>query len=963
MDTVDFLAHVLPRQGYKFAVMRPAEKEFWVHRAHEDVATLATDIAKGDARHADVFFACAGFEHPVVETVRSDGSIKKQYRTQSNAAWVRALWLDLDCGESKAYQTQQDALTDTVRMSEAAGLPLPTAVSSGYGLHCYWVFTEDIPAATWSKLALLWRSVVDYYDVRHDSACTSDVCRILRPVGTHNRKRGLSAEVRIMGAVQPPTDVKQFAGRLAALTKEHGITPKEPPKKTKVANTLNSELSGGMEYPDADAALIAGSCAQVANFRASRGDVPEPMWYAMLGLIKHTVDGEAVCHDWSEGHETYDYTVTQRKIEQWQHGPTTCTKLEMLDAKGCDGCPSRGKLSSPIQLGTVVPPTPSIVEVNTATATPETTPELPPSIAANFAWIKGEMVAYVKDEETGARHKVPFCDFLLYPTSYHTADKLGGEKELKSSWTVRVKEGVFKHFTVDGASVGVGGRDLSKVLGEQGVFSRPGAKKYMERYVTDWFTKLRQDSDEVKAFATFGWHGDSFLIGNDLYQPDGTIRQVRVHGDATKYEAAFARDGNLDAWVEDVNTLYNRPNHEQFQWMLCVGFGAPLVKLLGPGMAGCTVHGYSSDSGFGKSTAGKLALGMYGHPDRLALTKQQVTAKGLFAYCGVMNALPILLDEITNAKGPELSEMVYTFSQGTGRLGAQSDGSLRNNVYEWASLLTSTANRSLHDALTANNSDSRPEIARAFEYRYTKLENQLDKISADFLVPKIMLNSGSAGRAFIQYLVCNRAAVERLLVATRTSITQRVNASSDERYWLAATATILTGAMIASKLGLIRFDVAALAKWALSQFIKMRKQVVDTTPDLTEHFGAMLNELSISFLVTNIEGDSRSGTGRAVVIHPPRGELTGRVVNESNVLYLPVSAARTWCNDNRVDYRQLLESLVQKEWVHTAGAPIALGKGTADYATSPCRCLVVDLTKVGAVMGDVAGVSKISRVK
>jgi len=686
------------------------------------------------------------------------------------------------------------------------------------------------------------------------------------------------------------------------------------------------------------------------------------MWYAMLGLIKHTVNGEETCHDWSDGHETYDYTVTQHKIEQWQHGPTTCAKFQQLNKKGCEGCTHNGKVTSPILLGTITPVTKQIVEVDEETAELVETPIFPPSIAENYAWRNGVLNTYVKDEE-GVRREFPIADFLFYPKSYHSSHMAGGEKELKSSWVLRVKDGSFRDFTVDGGTVGVGGRDLFLALGRQGLMARSGAKKHMERYVSDWFTKIRQDSEEVKAFATFGWHDQDFLIGTDLYMSTGEVRRVRVHGDASKYEMHFTNTGSLGDWTSGINTLYNRPGHQQFQWMLGVGFGAPLVKLLGMGMAGCAVHGYSSETGFGKSTAGKLALGMYGNPDRLALTKQQVTTKGLFAFCGVMNSLPILLDEITNAKGFELSEMVYTFSQGTGRVGAQSDGSLRNNVYEWATLLSSTANRSLHDALTANNADSRPEIARAFEYRFERQDTQLGKLEADVIVPSIMRNSGVAGRAYMGYVVTHRDAVEKMLVSTQAMLTTRLMATSDERYWIAAAATIIVGSMIARKLGLITYDVTALSKWAMDQFRRMRGQVKDNTPELTEHFGSMMNELSPSFLVTNTEGDMRSGGNRAVVLHPPRGELTGRVVNDTNTLFMPVSTARKWCDANRVDYRQMMESLIEKGWAQHSTSPMSLGKGTADYATSPCRCILVNLEQVGCRLSEVDGETRLSLVR
>ena len=52
-------------------------------------------------------------------------------------------------------------LTDKVTQDAylaATGLPTPLRVSSGYGLHCYWVFTEAVDGDTWMGIARLQRA-------------------------------------------------------------------------------------------------------------------------------------------------------------------------------------------------------------------------------------------------------------------------------------------------------------------------------------------------------------------------------------------------------------------------------------------------------------------------------------------------------------------------------------------------------------------------------------------------------------------------------------------------------------------------------------------------------------------------------------------------------------------------------------------------------------------------------------
>lgn len=956
MNTDDFLAHVLPRQGYKFAVKRPAGKEFWVHEAHAEHDGVTISVAKAERQQADIFFACASFEQPYIETERADGSIKKRYRVQENAAFVRALWLDLDCGPEKDYPSQKEALGAVVAFTKSAGIPIPTVVNSGRGLHCWWVFDRDISAEKWVKLAAAWLAVVEHFGVKHDPACTTDVCRILRPIGTTNRKDPDALKpVKLVGPLRPEVPIKEFAHKLKAVIDTNKLKAIVVAKKPRnAAPGLNDDLALVVDYPPADPFEVARNCNQVAQFQQNKGDVAEPVWYAMLGLIKHTVGGEQVAHDWSDGHAGYSFRETQNKMDQWEFGPPTCQRLCQLNPTGCEGCINQGKVKSPIQLGVVVQQSDTPVEeVIVAKPKPvaqplvEQVPALPESMQTQFAFVREKLVAYVKDEED-VRKEVAVCDFMFYPRSFHSVFGGGGELEISSSWVVRIKAGEYRYFSLPGSAAGVGGRELFAVLGNHAIFAKNGAKKLMEQYVSEWFSALRRDNDEVKAYATFGWHEQDFLIGNTLYREDGATEKVRLHGDAQKYEAAFNEDGDLDRWVEGIDTLYNRPAHEQYQWMLGVGFGAPLVKLLGPGMAGCVINGYSPETAMGKSTAGKLALGMYGNPDRLALTKQQSTTKGLFAFCGVMNSLPVLLDEITNAKPWELSDMVYTFSQGTGRLGAQSDGSLRANVYEWATLMSSTSNRAVHTALAANKADSRPEIARVFEYKFTRAVTRMGKLEADVLIPDLLSNSGAAGRVYMAYVVTHQQQVKETMAKVQAMLTRRGNLLADDRFWLAGATTILTGMMLAKKMGLIKFDVSKLTEWVLLQFKGMRNEVTaNGAPDVADHLGSMLNDFAPNFLVTSVRGDGRGV--RAPIIHAPRGDLLGRVVHDEQKLYIPVSKIRSWCDTHQVDYRQMVDEVMEKEWARIPASPVALGVGTADYATSPTRVLEVDLTKISGM--------------
>lgn len=220
--------------------------------------------------------------------------------------------------------------------------------------------------------------------------------------------------------------------------------------------------------------------------------------------------------------------------------------------------------------------------------------------------------------------------------------------------------------------------------------------------------------------------------------------------------------------------------------------------------------------------------------------------------------------------------------------------------------MSSTSNRAVHTALAANKADSRPEIARVFEYKFTRAVTRMGKLEADVLIPDLLSNSGAAGRVYMAYVVTHQQQVKETMAKVQAMLTRRGNLLADDRFWLAGATTILTGMMLAKKMGLIKFDVSKLTEWVLLQFKGMRNEVTaNGAPDVADHLGSMLNDFAPNFLVTSVRGDGRGV--RAPIIHAPRGDLLGRVVHDEQKLYIPVSKIRSWCDTHQVDYRQMVD--------------------------------------------------------
>ena len=114
--------------------------------------------------------------------------------------------------------------------------------------------------------------------------------------------------------------------------------------------SLNDDL---LEYPErpTSLALVAEQCAAVAEMRDKRGNVPEPHWRGGLGVAKYcNADGEALAHKWSSGYDGYTHAETQAKMDRWDTPPPTCDHFAKV-CSACEGCPHKGKITTPVQLG------------------------------------------------------------------------------------------------------------------------------------------------------------------------------------------------------------------------------------------------------------------------------------------------------------------------------------------------------------------------------------------------------------------------------------------------------------------------------------------------------------------------------------------------------------------------------------------------------------------------------------
>jgi len=103
--------------------------------------------------------------------------------------------------------------------------------------------------------------------------------------------------------------------------------------------------------PLPDTKSVLEGCDFLKYCRDSQDDIAEPQWYAMLSIVGRLDNGEQLVHEYSEGHPSYNFELTEEKAQQalTASGPRTCGNIATL-WDGCEKCPNNNLCKSPIMI-------------------------------------------------------------------------------------------------------------------------------------------------------------------------------------------------------------------------------------------------------------------------------------------------------------------------------------------------------------------------------------------------------------------------------------------------------------------------------------------------------------------------------------------------------------------------------------------------------------------------------------
>lgn len=668
----------------------------------------------------------------------------------------------------------------------------------------------------------------------------------------------------------------------------------------------------------------------MAAFAAS-GNLPEPVWHALLGVLAFCHDGEGNAHYWSSNDfPEYSPTETQGKLDRSRalSGPTTCARLYDLNPEGCVGCKWRGKITTPCEVvasGAVERGLDSLPSGGDLGGSGKTIDGyILPSLGKPFAWgDKGELL--VRSENQGGDPiEIKVCDQPVVLLGVQT-----GEIE-RGTYSYRFN----KHLPIDGwenvlidAAALHGSGGIATMFGRGIVIHDGKAFLNYARWAVDDYH--HRESLQMR-YDQYGWKNEdtSFYFGKHLYTPVGPIEAIGAKEVTTRQQWLGPKPGgSLPAWTEAADSLF-ASNMEATSAAVLASFAAPLMKFQARDEGGAILHLYSRASGYGKTTALTGAWTAWGVKDGLSLTNED-TRVSKPILMGALGNLPVIYDELSDRDPEAIRKMVVMFTEGRDRMRGTVDGTIRHTKARWQTILLSASNESLVDVLAGTDDD-------APSYRVMQLDLEAPKFTEkekrDKLVRVLNDNSGWAGDAYLRYIT-QPSTLEWLHSALKQwtdEIWSTTGLGAPFRFRVRLVGAIAVAAAITNELGLLHFDVERITQYLIDQLQKDKVTAFlqPETPieKAVSAFGEFINEHFGETLVVPDKFYARGA--RMVPILRPHNRLTVRYEIKPQLLYVAYAPFAEWCNKHQHSARLVLKAMEAHGIVLNGRRNVTLSAGT-----------------------------------
>lgn len=894
MTNIDLLDRVLAPTGW-FAVLGIKGKKNVVQELVQTRAEVDKFAAKFVNEKREVYFGCSKFK-------------TGDNRTKENVKDIKAFWMDIDCGESKAlvnektnrpdgYIDQATGLQELQKFCKIIGLPRPLLVNSGRGIHAYWPLIAPVTREEWEPVAARLNELCVIHKLYVD-ASVFEAARVLRIPGTFNFKDEPPKPVEVISDA-PDVEYQAIKDLL-------GVKEVKKIRPTQELSELAKAMMSNSTFKFSKIMMRSANgegCAQLLDCYQNQDTISEPRWFNALSIAHRCVDRATAIHKMSEKYPDYDPDDTESKASHTEHAHS-CATFEKNNPGGCEACPWKGRIKSPIVLGKEIVRAEE-TDVKETEGDEVEVYKIPNYPHPYFRGKNGGIYVMAQGDEESE----PIC---IYEHDLYVVKRMEDpDPDIGELALLRLhlpQDGV-REFTIPLSIIASKDR-VREALAKKGVAGLTKQMDALTTFVMLFIKELQYKKKAELMRKQFGWADKTskFIIGNREISKDGIFHSPP--SSTTKQIADnMTPMGTLEKWKEVFN-LYGAPGLEANAFAALTAFGAPLLKFTGH--SGAIINVIHKDSGTGKSTALYMCNSVYGHPDKLAaIWKDTLAAKMI--HLGVMNNLPFTVDEITNTSPADFSTLAYSMSQGRGANRSRSDkNELRINDQTWQTISLASSNASFYEKLGVHKNSPDGEMMRLLEYQIHPSNIISPALAKEMFDQQLKNNYGHAGDIYCSYLVNNLEEATSGLLAIQAKIDAEMHLTNRERFWSAVIACNIAGGLIAKNLGLINYDMKAIYVWATENMLKsIREDVKPPANNASAVIGDFINRHIQNILVVNDEADSRTKM-QAAPIQEPRGDLIIRFEPDTKKMFIVAKNFRTDCVAGQVHYKDTLSQLKAK---------------------------------------------------
>jgi hypothetical protein len=891
MDTLRFFQRVLPSEGLYCIASFEGDNPAPRHGYFDSVEKLAQVALALNSRGQNTYYGISTFT--------------EKRRKQEFVERTKVLAIDVDCGigkngKPKPFIDASEGAKALIAFVKDVGLPMPMIVSSGNGLHVYWILDAAVAPAQWKPLASALKAACLEKGFTPDIGVTGDSARILRPIGCVNPKGGKTA---VLLRDAPDVTYNQLWAVLEPFT--HGSSYELPAQPTR-NNTLLDNLAVKHEYQPANAERVVSGCQQIKWGMENQNSVTEPFWWKMMGIAAYCQEPIATAIAWSKDYEHFNESEVTTKIENWKNGatgPTLCEKFMLERPDGCKGCKFKDKIGSPARLGT------QLAEVKSVAALVDPLATVIP-VPKPFKRTTDGMKMVIDETD------IDVCKFDLYPVGYGKDEGLGYEV-VRFMWN-RPHVG-WTELVMRQANLAQGSRDFSTTIADQGIllFNKSQTENF-QMLLRSYMEELKQRRGLTNLYASMGWKSNynEFVIGSSLIRRDsnGTITTEQVNlaqGVGKISEDMYGVKGDLQEWVNFTRIL-DSADLKLHKFLIGFSFATPLLKV--SGLKGLILSLYGKTGG-GKTLGQYMMQSVWGNPDRLHFGGK-FTQNSLFSRLSLHGNLPMTVDELTMLDREEAGDLIYWTSQGRDKARLNRSAEERATK-EWATTMTVSTNESLHSMLYAGGHATDAKLARLLEFNvaphplFTK-GSQVGRQIHAFL----MNNYGTVGQEFVRHLM--PLGIDGLKAMLDHAINEfpkkyGVSFSGDERFWEIGVVLADLGNQLAKEYGLIQYDYEDATQWALGELKSMKVSAATNRMDAFDALGEFINEnMDATLTVMHTPGQKpmRDNNRPYIADILVRYDLYRRTYDgkfESGTVLVERTKLRKWLSTRGYDYKAFVQ--------------------------------------------------------